>query len=494
MGTNRLIKACEILEYAINNHVSAKAASKFFGFGKNYVSNVRSSIAGFAETPLQLSFLDKYFEYEEKKTKIKSNVPKFLTGTCITDIFVDNINPPVEIPVDSFKEPKEKEIDDKISVVEDYNEKTIEWNGNNYSSDHIKTLEELLTATKTDKELWNVKSHIINKWDTTFVDSDRNPHTIQNFQVKAVLEKNVAHQNNVNASDEFIKMLDNYSAPILYVPMVESTEENNLLEISLFDLHMGKLAWHGETGENYDTKIASERFVKAINTIIYRAASFQFNKILFPIGNDFFNSDNLNNTTTHGTPQDEDLRWQKTFSVGTKLLVDAIMLLKQTGVPVDVLIIPGNHDFERSYYLGAYLSAWFNNDDQVTINNGASPRKYYKFGTTLLGFTHGSEEKEASLPMLMAIDIESKPVWSETVFHEWHLGHQHRKKGFKYNVNRDTIFNEELGVTVRYLSSLTGTEEWHHKKGYVGAIKAGEAFIWSDVDGMVAHLNVNINV
>lgn len=495
MGTNRLIKACEILDYAINNQVSAKAASKFFGLGKNYVSDVKRSYV-FVHTELQKDFDKKYDEYEKSKTVGRPPILVPQSASTISNFFLNDCNPPEEFKftLPNIPEPKEKEIDDKISVVEDYNEKTIEWNGNNYSSDHIKTLEELLIATKTDKELWNVKSHIINKWDTTFVDSDRNPHTIQNFQVKAVLEKNIAHQNNVNASDEFIKMLDNYSAPILYVPMAEPTEENNLLEISLFDLHMGKLAWHGETGENYDTKIASERFVKAINTLIYRAASFQFNKILFPIGNDFFNSDNLNNTTTHGTPQDEDLRWQKTFSVGTKLLVDAIMLLKQTGVPVDVLIIPGNHDFERSYYLGAYLSGWFNADEQVTINNGASPRKYYKFGTTLLGFTHGSEEKEASLPMLMATDIESKPVWSETVFHEWHLGHQHRKKGFKYNVNRDTIFNEELGVTVRYLSSLTGTEEWHHKKGYVGAIKAGEAFIWSDVDGMVAHLNVNINV
>ena len=350
-----------------------------------------------------------------------------------------------------------------------------------------------MTATKTDRELWNVKHHVINKWDTTFVDSDRNPHTIQNFQVKAVLEKNIAHQNNVNASDEFIKMIDNYSAPILYVPMAEPTEENNLLEISLFDLHMGKLAWHGETGENYDVKIASRRFMKAINKLINQASSFNFNRVLFPIGNDFFNSDNLNNTTTHGTPQEEDLRWKNSFSVGVKLLVDAIILLKQTGVPVDVMVIPSNHDFERSYYMGSYLDAWFRDDEQVNINNGASPRKYYKFGKVLLGFTHGSEEKESSLPMLMATDIDSKPVWSETVFHEWHLGHQHRKKGFKYTVSRDTMFNEELGVIVRYLSSLTGTEEWHHRKGFLGSAKAGEAFIWNDTDGMMAHLNVNID-
>jgi len=168
-------------------------------------------------------------------------------------------------------------------------------------------------------------------------------------------------------------------------------------------------------------------------------------------------------------------------------------MLKQTGVPVDVLVIPGNHDFERSFYLGAYLEAWFNNDSQVWINNHASPRKYYKFGKVLLGLTHGGEEKEVSLPMLMATDVEAKPYWSETIYHEWHLGHIHRKRNVNYAIlDRKRTVSEDLGVTVRYLSSLTGTEEWHHKKGFVGAIKAGEGFIWNDEAGLLAHLNSNL--
>ena len=167
-------------------------------------------------------------------------------------------------------------------------------------------------------------------------------------------------------------------------------------------------------------------------------------------------------------------------------------MLKQTGVPVDVIVIPGNHDFERSFYMGKYLEAWFNNDPQVSINCGASPRKYYHFGNLLLGLTHGSEEKESSLPMLMATDIESKPMWSETKFHEWHLAHIHRKRNVKYEINKSRELNEDLGVTIRYLSSLTGTEEWHHKKGFVGSIKAADAFIWNDIFGLVAILNTNI--
>jgi hypothetical protein len=272
-----------------------------------------------------------------------------------------------------------------------------------------------------------------------------------------------------------------------------NNEETNLLEISLFDLHLGKLCWDQETGENFDLKIASKRFLDTIEKLIQRASGFQYDRILFPIGNDFFNSDTIFNTTTKGTLQDEDCRWAKTFGIATKLLVDAINMLKQTGVPVDVIVIPGNHDLERSYYVGSYLEAWFNNDSQVNINNNASLRKYYRYGKVLLGFTHGSEEKEGSLPLLMASDIESKPMWSETTYHEWHVGHIHRKREIKYTVlDKAEMTGEELGVTVRYLSSLTGTDAWHFSKGFVGAIKAGDAFIWNVKSGMSAHLNANL--
>ena len=373
------------------------------------------------------------------------------------------------------------------------NEATAEWKSSNYPLNHIKTLSELLAACEVDLDVWQVKEHTVNKWDTTSMKGDA-PQTIQNFQVKARLEKNIAASKEKAIGEIFIDMVKNYIPSRLEIPAKpKTTVENNLFEITLFDLHLGKLCWGKETGENFDVKIAAKRFLHTIRTLVDRAKGFEYSRILFPIGNDFFNSDTIFNTTTKGTVQDEDVRWSQTFSLGTKLLVDAIDMLKQTGVPIDVVVIAGNHDLERSYYLGAFLSAWFNKDSQVCVNNGPSSRKYYRFGKVLLGLTHGSEEKESSLPMLMASDVESKPMWSETLYHEWHLGHQHRKIDVKYvTLDKSRTTNEELGVTVRYLSSLTSSDVWHHKSGFIGATKAGEAFIWNDEAGLVAHLNANL--
>jgi len=485
MKKERIEKAVEIINYAIQNQISVKEASKKCGFSDTYVKNIKALVyelyeVGELEKDLYQLFDEKYKEYA------------YYRGFGIKEdeaVFTESEKPKDTLPI----------VTPETKYNEKGNEATIEWKGGmNYPSDHIKTLPELLKICQVDTNLWDVSQQWINKWDVTAV-IDKMPRTFQNFQVKARLEKKIAVARERAIGQWFIELTKGYKAPVLACPskttLTGAINENNLFEVTIFDLHLGKLAWGGETGENYDTKIARERFLSCIKTLIQNASGFKYNRILFPVGSDFFNSDTIYNTTTKGTPQDEDLRWQKTFNVGVRLLIDAINLLKQTGVPVDVVNIPGNHDFERSFYLGSVLEAWFNGDSQVKVNNGASPRKYYPFGKVLLGLTHGSEEKESSLPLLMASDIESKPYWTDTIYHEWHVGHIHRKRDVKFTVlDKSRMTNEDLGVTVRYLSSLTGTEEWHHKKGFVGAIKAGEGFIWNDEAGLVAHLNANLIV
>lgn len=483
MTKERIEKAVEIINYAIQNQISVKEASVKCGYADTYVKNIKAIIYekyenGTLEDELFTLFDDAYNNYKDGGEK--------------SDTELDE--KPNDIPPTSEGEKtKFKSNDDTAEF---------EWvGGNNYGLDHIRTLDQLLVAADIDPNIWRVKNYVVNKWDVTSW-KEGYPDTRQNFQVKAWLERNTKAVRETIVGEIFQQMVKDYKPPVsniipktlsnIVIP--EDPDEKNLLEISIFDLHIGKLAWCGETFENYDVKIARERFLISIKKLLKRASGFQYSRILFPVGNDFFNSDTMFNTTTKGTQQDEDLRWQKTFNVGVRLLVDAINLLKQTGVPVDVVVIPGNHDFERSYYMGAYLEAWFKSDATVNINNGASPRKYYRFGSVLLGLTHGGEEKEASLPMLMATDIESKPMWSETKFHEWHLGHIHRKRIVKYEINKSRPLNEDLGVTIRYLSSLTGTEEWHHKKGFVGSNKAADGFIWNYEFGLVAHLNINLNL
>lgn len=346
----------------------------------------------------------------------------------------------------------------------------------------VKTLEELLEEAKVDKRIWTVDKHTISKSDTA--------KGTQNWQIKAWLTRDAEKENVINAAEIFEELLTEHD-PHKYKPIKYSpSHEQNLLEINIFDLHLGKLCWSDEVNNNYDIKIASQRFQYALKTLLSRASSCQFERIVFPVGNDFFNSDNHLGTTTLGTRQDEDTRWQKTYKAGVQLLVEGIDYMRQFA-PVDIIIVPGNHDFTKSFYLGETLSAWYHNDPNVKVNNSANARKYYEYGKVLLGFTHGDREKIEALRSLMA--YEAKEAWARTTYKEFHLGHQHRKLSVKHAVKSDML-HEELGIVVRSMSSLAGTDAWHHNHGYVGPIRAAEAFLWNKEQGLIGNFNVNIKL
>ena len=135
------------------------------------------------------------------------------------------------------------------------------------------------------------------------------------------------------------------------------------------------MGWGEEVGENYDVDIAKSLFVKAVDKLLVAANNYHIEKIIFPIGNDLLNSDGLSMTTTKGTPQHDDVRWQRSFTLCRQMLVEVIDKLRLVA-PVDVIVVPGNHDYERMFYIGDVLYSWYHNCDEVTVNNEPSPRKY----------------------------------------------------------------------------------------------------------------------
>tara|TARA_R100000655_G_scaffold109599_2_gene164581 strand:+ start:118 stop:1266 length:1149 start_codon:yes stop_codon:yes gene_type:complete len=343
----------------------------------------------------------------------------------------------------------------------------------------IKSLDDLIAHCDIDLDLWEIDRYIVNKWEVGS-NVDGQVVTEPLFQVKAWLKRKKFDTELFR--EGLVTDLKKYSK---YSKLERpNTLGKCMLEINIFDLHFGKLCWGEETGENYDTKIAEKRFLKAIETLLKRAEGFDIEKIVFPIGNDFFNSDNLRNTTTAGTFQDEDLRWQKTYRKGRELIVKAIDRLCQVA-DVDVVVVQGNHDFERSFYLGDALECWYDKDENVNVDNNANPRKYVHYGQCLVGFTHGNNEKVANLPMIVA--QEKSDIWSKTKYREVHLGHLHHKREIKW------ISTQEYnGVVVRYMRSLSGTDAWHNQKGYKGSVQSAEAFIWEKNEGLIAQLSFNL--
>lgn len=349
-------------------------------------------------------------------------------------------------------------------------------------STRIKSIDDLIEHCDIDLDVWEIERYVVNKWE---VGSNVEGTIIVEplFQIKAWLKKNTDVLNIKILRDELIDEVKSFS-PKYPTFNYKKIKKGHLLEVNIFDLHFGKLCWGLETGDNYDTRIATKRFLTAISAIIKRSNGYDVKRIVFPVGNDFFNSDSRLNQTSAGTPQDEDLRWQKTFKAGRELLIAGIDMLSVVA-PVDVVIVQGNHDWERSFYVGDVLSCWYHNNENVNVNNEPTPRKHYKFGNCLISYTHGNNEKIADLPLLVATEVPK--LWSQTQFREIHIGHLHHKKEIKYMST-----NEHKGMVVRYMRSLSGTDAWHNLKGYIGSTQACEAFIWCENEGLICQFSHNI--
>jgi len=256
------------------------------------------------------------------------------------------------------------------------------------------------------------------------------------------------------------------------VPSMSTPMLNNPIayEISLPDIHYGKL-------HDYDLAEIEQQYVYVVKDLVEKAKGLEIEKFILPIGNDGMNSEGMRKTTTKGTPQDESAGWKETFRGYWKLMVKAIDYLKVIA-PVDVIVVSGNHDYERMYYAGDVLSGWFRNDENVTVNNNNEPRKYYSYGNSMLMFTHGDNEKPAEMPLIMA--TEEPQMFAASKFREVHCGHFHKE-----------MVNEYRGVKVRFIPSICPNDEWHKKMGYQ-ASRTGQAYIWSKTRGLEGYLQSNV--
>lgn len=322
----------------------------------------------------------------------------------------------------------------------------------------IKTLEDLVEYCKIDLDIWEKKSFISNVWDGK-------------LQVKAEFKRKTEVVDAKKIAELFEKEI-NSAAPKNFKPSPK--KKGCLYEISIPDIHVGKHIWGEQvSGPNYNTKIAVDLFQQAIVELASRVDMNNVEKILLPLGNDLYNSDGQLEQTAHGTQMDDDNRWQYTFMKGARMAIDAIEYLMKFA-PVDVVICVGNHDTTKSFYLGEFLSAWFRNTPDVTINNAPTLRKYYRWQNTLIGFTHSNEEKAIrELPIIMA--TERPKDWAECYYKVFQLGHTHRTK-----------VEDVQGVELQTISSLCPSDFWHKSRGYIGAKRMAEGMLFCPEDGLVA--------
>lgn len=344
----------------------------------------------------------------------------------------------------------------------------------------IASLAQLLEHCKVDTSIWEVERFIANKWEMAYVNKRTDAaDVVPLFQVKATLKKRtqmIAIRDEIESLKREAKRFT--PEPVEIIRSVQRA--GNLLEINIPDVHYGKLAWGAETGhEPYDVQIADAMLLRAVDNLIERSKGYHYDLVLFVVGNDLLNADNLENQTTRGTTVTTDGRYEKTFMTVRRTITRCIERLR-TIAPVKVVMVRGNHDMLTVWHLGDSLECTFDKYTDVEIDNAPTYRKYHQHGKVMLMFTHGDKGKRQDYPLLMA--TEKPEIFGSTKFREAHCGHTHMTKT-----------EEQHGVRVRVLPSLSPPDDWHSENGYTGNLRNAEAYVWNEDEGLVAQFFYNDN-
>ena len=191
----------------------------------------------------------------------------------------------------------------------------------------------------------------------------------------------------------------------------------------IFDIHIGMMAHRHESGENYDTNTAEELMGSYFDHAI--SVSPASEKAVILVGGDFLHSDGLEAVTpASGHCLDQDSRYAKLVYVAIRSIRGAVEKMLKKHKEVEIQIIEGNHDQSGMIWLRAAMAAFYENENRVLVDTSPAIMHKTRFGSTLLGYTHGHTMKKAE-GRLAAMATDYRKDFGECEFVYCHSGHFH---------------------------------------------------------------------
>lgn len=260
-------------------------------------------------------------------------------------------------------------------------------------------------------------------------------------------------------ADEFARQVRK-SAP--KIPLCRKLPKENILRAWMIgDHHLGMRAWGKETNDtDHDTKSGI--------TLLKRAAEYclpapgEVQKILLVALGDFWHADTRTPVTERsGHILDVDSRWMHVLQVGVLAFRSIIEEAARRAPEVEVVFVPGNHDYHTSCAAAMILEAAYEASPQIKIVVPTSNLIPIVHGKTLLAFTHGDRIQARRLQAVVSADF---PVlWGNTKYRYGHCGHIHQtRRGGVYMDGRD----EAEGLLVEHHPILPPRDAYAANEGY----------------------------
>lgn len=347
------------------------------------------------------------------------------------------------------------------------------------------TVDELRKMAGLDSRLWIARWMKANVWQGHYKLSDAKgggSRKVNLFQTKATFQRVVEEE----VEEAIYAFAQDAVKPLSggrLKPTRKTEGEPHLVSWGLWDCHIGSYAWSDEVGADFDLTIAENRVMNSIDDMVRELGLYNIGRILMPIGNDFLHFDSVRMTTTLGDHHlDTDTRYSKVFLTGLRCLCYMIERALEICDDIELIYVPGNHDYTSSFALCACLAQRFLNDPRVRPDLGANPRKYRNHGGVILGYEHGQKLRKDRMPVVMA--RECKEWWATSSYCEIQIGHTHQRAGMQYAATTPTN-----GVLVRTNPALCNVDSWHHAQGFIGeSMPSVEAYRYDTIGFRGSHV------
>ncbi len=254
------------------------------------------------------------------------------------------------------------------------------------------------------------------------------------------------------------------------------------------ELHLGKLGSVVDF-EDYSTKQAMWRIKQTTFEIMDYQKRHKADNLILGVGNDYYNSDTVDDKTTAGTPQYNDTRFKEVYLWGKIGYLRMIETLKERFNKIIIKGNPGNHDEKASFSLFTNIYDIYNmiEDPKIEVSFSYKDLRYttcYEFGNNLIVLSHGKSPEGKNLKdkdLAESIKYQFPEEYNRATHVYVFAGHLHQDSENKFDK-----------VTVLRTASLTGVENWHYSNLYIGQRQGHSVYLIDKNKGYVGKSNITL--
>lgn len=208
-------------------------------------------------------------------------------------------------------------------------------------------------------------------------------------------------------------------------------DKDLLNKFVITDYHLGMLAWHEETGADWDMRIAEELLIDWFRQAIRQSP--KATEALFLQLGDFQHFDGLDTVTpTSKHVLDADTRLQKLIRVSIRVMRRIIQMLLSTHDTVRVICAEGNHDISSSAWCREFFFALYENEPRVSIDTNPDPYYCHVFGKNAFFAHHGHKKGMTQIDTVFVAKFREE--YGKTLHHFADMGHLHHQRILETNL------------------------------------------------------------